>query len=180
MASCGDVSTHESLAAIDLLLQNFPDLKVRCVNVVDLFKLISHDDHPHGLTDAEWTALFTEDKPIIFNFHSYPWLVHRLTYKRPGAYKNLHVSGYKEKGNIDTPLELAIRNNTDRFSLAINAIDHMPLLHNRGAAARQELLNAQIKARNQAFENGIDPEHVTKWTWPRNGLWTGTVRKVTG
>lgn len=180
MASCGDIATHESLAAIDLLLQNFPDLKIRCVNVVDMFKLISHADHPHGLKDAEWTALFTEDKPIIFNFHSYPWLVHRLTYKRPGAYKNLHVSGYKEKGNIDTPLELAIRNNTDRFSLAINAIDRMPLLHNRGASARQELLNAQIKARNQAFEEGVDPGHVTKWTWPRKGLWKDTVRKVAG
>lgn len=180
MASCGDISTHESLAAIDLLLQHFPDLRIRCVNVVDLFKLISHGNHPHGLTDAEWTALFTADKPIIFNFHSYPWLVHRLTYKLPGANKNLHVRGYKEKGNIDTPLELAIRNNTDRFSLAMDAIDSMPLLHNRGAAARQSMLNAQIKARNQAFEEGMDPEHVTKWTWPHNGLWKSTVRKVTG
>ncbi|KAG7108552.1 phosphoketolase like protein [Verticillium longisporum] len=109
MASCGDVSTHESLAAIDLLLTHFPDLKIRCVNVVDLFKLIHHTDHSHGLTDAEWTALFTANVPVIFNFHSYPWLVHRLTYKRPGA-ANLHVRGYKEKGNIDTPLELALRN----------------------------------------------------------------------
>lgn len=170
MASCGDISTHESLAAIDLLLQHFPELKIRYVNCVDLFKLIHPSDHPHGLTDKEWVSLFTDDTPIIFNFHSYPWMVHRLTYKRPGS-KNLHVRGYKEKGNIDTPLELAIRNQTDRFSLSIDAIDRMPKLHNRGAAARQALLNAQIEARNQVFEIGIDPPFLKNWTWKRNGLW---------
>lgn len=178
MASCGDISTHESLAAIDLLLRHFPELKIRCVNCVDLFKLISHVDHPHGLTDAEWTSLFTDDKPIIFNFHSYPWLVHRLTYKRPGAHSNLHVRGYGEKGNIDTPLELAIRNQTDRFSLAMDAIDRIPSLRNRGAAARQELLNSQIRARNDAFEAGVDPDFLTNWTWPHEGLWKKTVKKV--
>lgn len=178
MASCGDISTHESLAAIDLLLRHFPELKIRCVNCVDLFKLISHVDHPHGLTDAEWTSLFTDDKPIIFNFHSYPWLVHRLTYKRPGAHSNLHVRGYGEKGNIDTPLELAIRNQTDRFSLAMDAIDRIPSLRNRGAAARQELLNSQIRARNDAFEAGVDPAFLTNWTWPHEGLWKKTVKKV--
>ncbi|CAK7222354.1 hypothetical protein SBRCBS47491_004838 [Sporothrix bragantina] len=179
MASCGDISTHESLAAVDLLLNHFPELKVRFVNVVDLFKLISHVDHPHGLTDREYKAIFTDDKPIIFNFHSYPWLVHRLTYKRPGSY-NMHVRGYKEKGNIDTPLELAIRNQTDRFSLAIDAIDRMPHLHNRGSAARQQLLNQQIAARNEAFENGIDPELFSSWEWPRNtSLWNKTVGQLT-
>ncbi|GKU00222.1 phosphoketolase [Fusarium langsethiae] len=170
MASCGDISTHESLAAIDLLLDHFPDLKIRCVNVVDLFKLIHPSDHPHGLTDSEWTSLFTDDTPVIFNFHSYPWMVHRLTYKRPGS-RNLHVRGYKEKGNIDTPLELAIRNQTDRFSLAIDAIDWMPQLRNRGASARQALLNSQIQARNEAFETGMDPAFLKNWTWKRNGLW---------
>ncbi|KAL6408089.1 phosphoketolase [Ilyonectria robusta] len=170
MASCGDISTHESLAAIDLLLQHFPELKIRCVNCVDLFKLIHASDHPHGLTDKEWVSLFTDDTPIIFNFHSYPWMVHRLTYKRPGS-KNLHVRGYKEKGNIDTPLELAIRNQTDRFSLSIDAIDRMPKLHNRGAAAREALLNAQIEARNQVFETGMDPPFLKNWTWKRNGQW---------
>ncbi|KIH88993.1 phosphoketolase [Sporothrix brasiliensis 5110] len=178
MASCGDISTHEALAAVDLLLNHFPELKIRFVNVVDLFKLISHVDHPHGLTDREFKALFTDDKPIIFNFHSYPWLVHRLTYKRPGSH-NIHVRGYNEKGNIDTPLELAIRNQTDRFSLAIDAIDRMPHLHNRGAAARQELLNNQISARNEAFETGADPAIWTNWTWPRNtSLWNKTVTKL--
>jgi xylulose-5-phosphate/fructose-6-phosphate phosphoketolase len=167
MASCGDISTHESLAAIDLLLQHFPDLRIRCVNCVDLFKLIHRSEHSHGLTDREWVSLFTEDKPIIFNFHSYPWLVHRLTYKRPGSH-NLHVRGYKEKGNIDTPLELAIRNQTDRFSLATDAIDRMPHLNNKGAMARQSLLNAQIEARNKAFETGMDPPALTGWTWQRD------------
>ncbi|KAL7905651.1 XFP N-terminal domain-containing protein [Trichoderma velutinum] len=170
MASCGDISTHETLAAIDLLLQHFPELKIRYVNCVDLFKLIHPSEHPHGLSDNEWISLFTADTPIIFNFHSYPWMVHRLTYKRPGS-QNIHVRGYKEKGNIDTPLELAIRNQTDRFSLAIDAIDRMPNLHNRGAAARQAMLNAQIEARNEAFERGMDPEYLTKWTWKRDGLW---------
>lgn len=166
MASCGDISTHESLAAVDLLLQHFPGLKIRFVNCVDLFKLIHPSEHPHGLSDMEWVSLFTADTPIIFNFHSYPWMVHRLTYKRPGC-QNIHVRGYREKGNIDTPLELAIRNRTDRFSLAMDAIDRMPHLHNRGASARQTMLDAQIAARNQAFESGMDPPALTKWEWTR-------------
>ncbi|RYP21887.1 hypothetical protein DL765_001963 [Monosporascus sp. GIB2] len=161
MACCGDISTQETLAAIDLLLQHLPDLKIRCVNVVDLFKLIHHTDHPHGLEDSEWTSIFTADKPIIFNFHSYPWLVHRLTYKRPGSH-NIHVRGYREKGNIDTPLELAIRNQTDRFSLAMDAIDRMPHLHNRGASAREKFRSQQQAASNEAYENGtkhLQPPH---------------------
>jgi hypothetical protein len=115
----------ESLAATALLRQHLPDVKVRFVNVVDLFRLVPCTEHPHGLTDREFEALFTPDKPVIFNFHSYPWLIHRLTYRRPGQ-QNIHVRGYKEQGNINTPLELAIRNETDRFSLAIDAIDRMP------------------------------------------------------
>ncbi|KAI0381405.1 D-xylulose 5-phosphate/D-fructose 6-phosphate phosphoketolase [Hypomontagnella monticulosa] len=169
MASCGDVSTSESLAAIDLLLQHFPDMKIRCVNVVDLFKLIHHTDHPHGITDKEWIALFTANKPVIFNFHSYPWLVHRLTYKRPGN-ANIHVRGYKEKGNIDTPLELAIRNQTDRFSLAMDAIDRMPQLGNRGAAARDALKTQQTAAANYSFEYGVDPQFLSDWSWPQEGV----------
>jgi xylulose-5-phosphate/fructose-6-phosphate phosphoketolase len=165
MATCGDVPTHESLAATALLRELVPSLKVRFVNVVDLFKLIDHEDHPHGITDREWTAIFTDNRPIIFNFHSYPWLIHRLTYKRPGQ-KNIHVRGYKEKGNIDTPLELAIRNQTDRFSLAMDAIDRSPSLGNNASWAREQLLNMQIKAKIEAFENGIDPEYIRKWTWP--------------
>lgn len=119
----------------------------------------------HGLTDRQWISYFTEDTPIIFNFHSYPWLIHRLTYKRPGSH-HIHVRGYKEKGNIDTPLELAIRNQTDRYSLAMDAIDRLPHLQNKGSMAREKLYEAQIKARNWAYENGIDPEDVRTWKWP--------------
>lgn len=165
MASCGDVPTHEALAATGLLRELLPQLKIRFVNVIDLFKLISSVDHPHGMSDKEWCSVFTQDRPIIFNFHSYPWLIHRLTYKRPGQL-NLHVRGYKEKGNIDTPLELAIRNQTDRFSLAMDAIDRIPTLHNKASGVREKLLNMQIAAKTQAYENGIDPAYITAWRWP--------------
>ena len=114
-------------------------------------------EHPHGLTDREFEALFTPDKPVIFNFHSYPWLIHRLTYRRP-AQHNIHVRGYKEQGNINTPLELAIRNQTDRFSLAIDAIDRMPRFHVSGADAREALLNQQIACKNHAHQFGVDPQ----------------------
>ena len=143
MASCGDVPTMESLAATTLLRQHLPDVKVRFVNVVDLAKLAPNSEHPHGLTDREFEALFTPDKPVVFNFHGYPWLIHRLTYRRLGQH-NIHVRGYKEHGNINTPLELAIRNQTDRFSLAIDAIDRMQRFHVTGSSAREALLNQQI------------------------------------
>ncbi|KFY22968.1 hypothetical protein V493_06190 [Pseudogymnoascus sp. VKM F-4281 (FW-2241)] len=166
MASCGDVSTQEALAAVALIRTHLPDIKIRFVNVVDLFKLISAADHPHGLTDPAYTAIFTADRPIIFNFHSYPFLIHRLTYKRPGN-GNMHVRGYREKGNIDTPLELAIRNQTDRYSLAMDALQRMEgKLHNRGSATREALLDEQIKMRNWAFEHGTDPDEITNWVWP--------------
>jgi xylulose-5-phosphate/fructose-6-phosphate phosphoketolase len=164
MASCGDVPTQESLAATALLREHLPDLKIRFVNVVDLFKLIPQADHPHGMSDTEFNSLFTTDKPCIFNFHSYPHLIHRLTYKRKGQ-SNIHVSGYREKGNIDTPLELAIRNRTDRFSLAMNAIDHMPQLGNKASSVREYLVNEQIKAKNFAYHEGMDPTELTDWRW---------------
>ena len=165
MASCGDVPTMESLAATALLRQHLPDVKVRFVNVVDLAKLVPNTEHPHGMTDREFAALFTADKPVVFNFHGYPWLIHRLTYRRPGQH-NIHVRGYKEQGNINTPLELAIRNQTDRFSLAIDAIDRMPRFHVTGSSAREALLNQQIAYRNHAHEFGIDPPEITDWQWP--------------
>jgi len=165
MASCGDVPTMESLAATALLRQHIPDVKVRFVNVVDLFRLVPHTEHPHGLTDSEFEAIFTPDKPVIFNFHGYPWLIHRLTYRRPGQH-NLHVRGYKEQGNINTPLELAILNETDRFSLAIDAIDRMPRFRVKGASVREALLNQQIACREYAHEFGIDQPEVTDWKWP--------------
>ena len=165
MASCGDCPTMESLAATALLRQHLPDVKVRFVNVVDLFRLVPSTEHPHGLTDREFEAIFTPNTPVIFNFHSYPWLIHRLTYRRPGQH-NIHVRGYKEKGNINTPLELAIQNETDRFSLAIDAIDRMHRFQVTGAGVREALLNRQIEAKSHAYEFGIDPEEITSWQWP--------------
>lgn len=165
MASCGDVPTHEALAATALLRELLPSLRVRFVNVVDLFRLHSESNHPHGISDRQWASIFTEDKPIIFNFHSYPWLVHRLAYKRPGQH-HLHVRGYNEKGNIDTPFELAIRNQTDRYSLAISAIDRIPWLRNTASGIREELINRRIIVRNEAYDTGIDPEHIRNWKWP--------------
>jgi xylulose-5-phosphate/fructose-6-phosphate phosphoketolase len=165
MASCGDCPTMESLAATALLRQHLPDVKVRFVNVVDLFRLVPSTEHPHGLTDREFEAIFTPDKPVIFNFHSYPWLIHRLTYRR-ACQRNIHVRGYKEKGNINTPLELAIQNQTDRFSLAIDAIDRMPRFQVKGAGVREEMLNHQIEAKSHAHEFGIDPQDITNWQWP--------------
>ena len=165
MASCGDVPTMESLAAVALLREQLPDVKVRFVNVVDLAKLVPSTEHAHGMTDREFEAIFTPDKPVIFNFHSYPWLIHRLTYRRPGQH-NIHVRGYKEKGNINTPLELAIQNQTDRFSLAIDAIDRMPRFRTTGAGVREALLNRQIAAKSHAHEFGVDPQDITNWQWP--------------
>ena len=165
MASCGDCPTLEALAATALLREHLPEVKIRFVNVVDLFKLIAETEHSHGLNDVEYKAIFTEDKPVIFAFHSYPWLIHRLTYHRRGQH-NMYVVGYREKGNIDTPLELAIRNGTDRFSLAIAAIDRIPGLNNKGASAREILLGERISAKNYAYENGIDAEAISSWRWP--------------
>lgn len=166
IASCGDVATQEALAATALLRHYLPEVKIRFVNVIDLFKLIPNGYHPHGLTNTEYSALFTTNKPVVFNFHSYPWLVHRLTYSRPGQ-ELMHVRGYKEKGNIDTPLELAIRNETDRYSLAMLAIDNMKAtLGNKGSDAREHLLNERTNSMNYAYEVGLDPEEYTNWTWP--------------
>jgi xylulose-5-phosphate/fructose-6-phosphate phosphoketolase len=165
MASCGDVPTMESLAATALLHEHLPDAKVRFVNVADLAKLVPNTEHPHGLTDREFEAIFTPDKPVVFNFHSYPWLIHRLTYRRPGQH-NIHVRGYKEQGNINTPLELAIRNQADRFSLAIDAIDRMPRFRVTGAGAREALLNRQIACEQHAYEFGIDRPEDADWKWP--------------
>ena len=165
MASCGDVPTTESLAATALLRQHLPDVKVRFVNVVDLFRLVPNTEHPHGLTDSEFEAIFTPDKHVVFNFHGYPWLVHRLTYSRP-AQHNIHVRGYKEQGNINTPLELAISNQTDRFSLAIDAIDRMPRFRVKGSSVREALVNEQLAAKQHAYEFGVDRAELSDWKWP--------------
>ncbi len=165
MVGCGDILTLEALAATTLLWEHFPELKIRFINVVDLFKLQPDTEHPHGLCDRDFDSLFTTDKPIIFNFHGYACLIHRLTYRRTN-HRNLHVRGYKEKGNINTPLELAINNQVDRFSLAIDVIDRVPKLHNIGAHAKEALLNQQIECRQYAYEYGIDKPEIVNWRYP--------------
>jgi xylulose-5-phosphate/fructose-6-phosphate phosphoketolase len=165
MASAGDIPTQEALAATVLLREEFPDIKLRFINVIDLFKMQPSTEHPHGLPDKDFDSLFTLDKPVIFNFHGYPWLIHRLAYRRHN-HDNMHVRGYKEKGNINTPLELAINNNIDRFSLAMDAIDRVPRLQKIGGHAKERFLNQQIECRNYAHEHGIDEPKVASWVWP--------------
>jgi len=165
IASAGDIPTKEALAAVTLLREHFHDLKIRFINVVDLYKLVPSSEHPHGLSDRDFDGLFTTDKPIIFNFHGYPWLIHRLTYRRTN-HKNLHVRGYKEKGNINTPLDLAIQNQIDRFSLAIDVIDRVPSLQRVGAHAKEKLRNTQIECQKYAYQYGVDKPEIDQWTWP--------------
>jgi len=165
MASAGDIPTKEALAAVALLREHFPTLKIRFVNVVDLYKLMPSSEHPHGLSDRDFDSLFTADKPVVFNFHGYPLLIHRLTYRRTNHH-NIHVRGYKEKGNINTPLDLAIQNQIDRFSLAIDVIDRVPALRVAGAHAKEELRNRQIACQHYAYEHGIDMPEVDQWKWP--------------
>jgi xylulose-5-phosphate/fructose-6-phosphate phosphoketolase len=164
MACAGDIPTMESLAAVAILKEKFPDLRIRFVNVVDLFRLMPEAAHPHGLSERDFDSLFTTDKPVIFNFHSYATLVHKLTYKRSN-HANMHVHGYHEKGNINTPFELAIINQVDRYSLAIDVIDRVPHLQSAGAHVKEwlrERVNASIE---YAHANGIDPDEIRNWTW---------------
>ncbi|MEB3212760.1 MAG: phosphoketolase family protein [Leptolyngbyaceae bacterium] len=165
MACCGDVATMESLAATAILREEFPTLKVRFVNVVDIFKLMPETEHPHGLSDWNFDSLFTKDKPVIFNFHGYPWLIHKLAYRRTN-HGNFHVRGYKEKGNINTPLELAINNQVDRFNLVIDVIDRVPQLGSAAAYVRERMKNAIIEYRTYACEHGVDKDDIVNWKWP--------------
>jgi xylulose-5-phosphate/fructose-6-phosphate phosphoketolase len=165
MACAGDVPTMEALSATALLRENFPDLKVRFVNIVDLFRLQPPSEHTHGLSDRDFDSLFTVDKPIILNFHGYPWLIHKLAYRRTN-HDNLHVRGYKEQGNINTPLELAIENQIDRFNLAIDVIDRVPRLRVAGAHVKEWLKNQIIENTTHAHEYGVDKPEFTDWRWP--------------
>ncbi|MGD1940893.1 MAG: phosphoketolase [Leptolyngbyaceae cyanobacterium] len=168
MACCGDIPTAESLAATAILREEFPYLKVRFVNVVDLFTLVSETEHPHGLSDRDFNSLFTTDKPIMFNFHGYPWLIHKLVYRRKNQ-ERIHVRGYKEQGNINTPLELAIRNQVDRFNLVIDVIDRVPKLGSAAAHVKERMKNRIIECLAYAFEEGTDLEEITNWKWPYSG-----------
>ncbi len=165
MACCGDIPTKEALAATAILREEFPFLKVRFINVVDLLTLLPETEHPHGLSDREFDTLFTPDKPVIFNFHGYPYLIHKLAYRRTNQ-ERIHVRGYKEKGNINTPLELAINNEIDRFSLVIDVIDRVSKLGSAGAHVRERMKNALIDNCNFAHEYGMDRDEIVDWTWP--------------
>ena len=165
MACAGDIPTMESLAAVAILREHCPDVKIRFVNVVDLYRLQPATEHPHGLSDRDFDSLFTVDKPIIFNFHAYASLIHKLAYRRTN-HENMHVRGYKEKGNINTPLELAILNQIDRFDIAIDVIDRVPRLQATGAHLKDWLKNQIIDSIAYAHENGIDRPEITNWKWP--------------
>jgi xylulose-5-phosphate/fructose-6-phosphate phosphoketolase len=167
IACAGDIPTTEALAATALIRENFPEIKVRFINVVDLFKLQPESEHPHGLSDRDFDSLFTTNRPIIFNFHGYPWLIHKLAYRRTN-HNNLHVRGYKEKGNINTPLDLAILNQIDRFNLTIDVIDRVPKLRVAGAHIKEWLRNQIIENSSYACEQGIDKPEFTGWKWPNN------------
>jgi xylulose-5-phosphate/fructose-6-phosphate phosphoketolase len=165
MACAGDVPTLEALAATALLREHLPGLKVRFINVVDLMRLQQDTEHPHGMPDREFDALFTHDKPIIFAFHGYPWLIHRLTYRRRN-HANLHVRGYKEEGTVTTPFDMAMRNDIDRFHLVIDVIDRVPGLGERAAAVRQEMVDARLTAATYARTAGEDADEISGWKWP--------------
>jgi xylulose-5-phosphate/fructose-6-phosphate phosphoketolase len=164
MACAGDVPTLETLAAVDLLRQHVPDLRVRVVNVVDLMRLVPETAHPHGLSEREFDMLFTRDKPVIFAYHGYPWLIHRLTYRRVN-HANLHVRGYKEEGTTTTPFDMVLLNDMDRFHLVMDVIDYVPSLGSRGARLRQDMADMRVRNRIYTREQGEDLPEIRDWTW---------------
>ena len=169
MACCGDVPTLETLAAVQLMRRHLPELKVRVVNVVDLMRLQPAGEHPHGLSDAEFDVLFTKDKPIIFAFHGYPWLIHRLSYRRTN-HPNLHVRGYKEEGTTTTPFDMVVLNQLDRFSLVSDVIDRVPGLQSRAAYGKQAIRDKLIEHRQYIEEHGEDMPEIVGWSWaPQQG-----------
>jgi len=164
MACCGDVPTMETLAAVSLMREHLPDVHVRVVNVVDLMKLQPPSEHPNGLSDREFDALFTTDKPIIFAFHGYPWLIHRLTYRRAN-HKNLHVRGYKEEGTTSTPFDMAVMNDLDRFHLVADVIDRIPLHGSRADYVKQALRDKRVEHKQYIAERGEDMPEIREWKW---------------
>jgi xylulose-5-phosphate/fructose-6-phosphate phosphoketolase len=165
LACAGDVPTLETLAAAAILRDQLPDLRIRVVNVVDLMRLLPDTEHPHGLSDQEFDTLFTRDRPVIFAFHGYPWLVHRLTYRRTN-HSNLHVRGYIERGTTTTPFDMVMLNDLDRYHLVIDVIDRVPSLGAKAAGLRQDMVDARLRARTWTREHGADIPEVANWTWP--------------
>ncbi|MER6828122.1 phosphoketolase family protein [Streptosporangium sp. NPDC000563] len=165
LACAGDVPTLETLAAAALLREHLPELRVRVVNVVDLMRLQPPSEHPHGMSDADFDTVFTADRPIIFNFHGYPWLIHRLTYRRNG-HENIHVRGYKEEGTTTTPFDMVMLNDIDRFHLVMDVIDRVPGLAERSAHLRQHMADARLTARAYTREHGEDLPEIRDWAWP--------------
>jgi xylulose-5-phosphate/fructose-6-phosphate phosphoketolase len=165
LACCGDIPTLETLAAAALLREHLPELKVRVVNVVDVMRLQPDSEHPHGLSDQEFDALFTTDRPVVFAYHGYPWLIHRLTYRRRN-HVNLHVRGYKEEGTTTTPFDMVMLNDLDRFHLAIDVIDRVPGLVGKAGHLRQQMEDERLHARRWTREHGEDEPSIRDWTWP--------------
>ncbi len=166
LACCGDTPTLETLAAVALIREHLPDLRVRVVNVVDLMRLVDETEHPHGLPTGEFDAIFTTDRPVIFAYHGYPWLIHRLTYRRTN-HANLHVRGYKEEGTVTTPFDMVMRNDLDRFHLVMDVIDRVPGLGSHAASLRQHLEDERLRARAYTREFGEDPPEISDWRWSR-------------
>src|ERR1700693_1493341 len=165
LACCGDVPTLETLAAAAILREWLPSLKVRVVNIVDLMRLQPDTEHPHGLSDAEFDSLFTRSKPVVFAYHGYPWLIHRLAYRRAN-HDNLHVRGYKEEGTITTPFDMAVLNELDRFHLVADVVDRVPELISRAAHIRQHMVDERLRHRQYTRDHGEDPPDISDWTWP--------------
>jgi xylulose-5-phosphate/fructose-6-phosphate phosphoketolase len=164
MVCAGDVPTLETLAAVSLLREHLPTLKVRVVNVVDLMRLQPAEEHPHGLSNAAFDSLFTTDKPIIFAYHGYPWLIHRLTYRRTN-HPNLHVRGYKEEGTTTTPFDMVVRNDLDRYHLVMDVIDRVPALGYRAAHIEQAMRDKRTAHRAYINRHGDDMPEIRDWTW---------------